>query len=189
MYHKPSAFLTVSIACMQLQKSYKEKNEINDFNLTLEVFPVKSNDDVKKLFLELNKAERVQEIDLPDAIAPFDKQIIDSAVRALNRKYQQMFKSSKRCRKPHVNRDKLRNEIHKARLIARYNVENANQMVGLLESINSYVGSVVLGGKEGYEKPSSLNISCTKRVKSKAAKYKFYLGLTDDWLHEDFDLL
>ena len=37
-------------------------------------------------------AEKVQEIDLPDAIAPFDKQIIDSAVRALNRKYEQMFK-------------------------------------------------------------------------------------------------
>ena len=167
----------------------QEKSEIDDFKLTLEVFPVKSNDDVKQLFLELNKAERVQEIDLPDAIAPFDKQIIDSAVRALNRKYEQMFKSSKRCRKPHVNRDKLRNEIHKARLIARYNVENTNQMVGLLESINSYVGSVVLRGKEVYEKSSGLNISCTQRVKSKAAKYKFYLGLTDDWLHEDLNLL
>ena len=170
-------------------KILQEKSEINDFKLTLEVFPVKSNDDVKQLFLELNKAERVQEIDLPDAIAPFDKQIIDRAVRALNRKYEQMFKSSKRCRKPHVNRDKLRNEIHKARLIARYNVDNANQMVGLLESINSYVGSVVLRGKEGYEKSSGLNISCTQRVKSKAAKYKFYLGLTDDWLHEDLNLL
>ena len=100
-----------------------------------------------------------------------------------------MFKSSKRCRKPHVNCDKLRNEIHKARLIARYNVDNANQMVGLLESINSYVGSVVLRGKEVYEKSSGLNISCTQRVKSKAAKYKFYLGLTDDWLHEDLDSL
>ena len=170
-------------------KILQEKSEINDFKLTLEVFPVKSNDDVKQLFLELNKAERVHEIDLPDAIAPFDKQIIDRAVRALNRKYEQMFKSSKRCRKPHVNRDKLRNEIHKARLIARYNVDNANQMVGLLESINSYVGSVVLRGKEVYEKSSGLNISCTQRVKSKAAKYKFYLGLTDDWLHEDLNLL
>ena len=50
-------------------------------------------------------------------------------------------------------------------------MNNANQMVGLLESINSYVGSVVLRGKE-------MKVSS----KNKAAKYKFYTWLTDDWL-------
>lgn len=170
-------------------KILQENNEISDFKLTLEVFPVQHNDDVKELFLELNKAERVQEIDLPDAIAPFDKQIINSAVMALNRKYEQMFKASKQCRKPHVNRDILRNEIHKNKIIARYNVGNASEMIELLERINLYVGSVVLCRKEGNEKLRSLNVSCTARAKSKATKYMFYLGLTDDWLHEDLNLI
>ena len=81
--------LTVSMRACSYENLTREKQEIN---ISIEVFPVKDYD-VEQLFLELNEAERVQEIDLPDAIAPFDKQIIDSAVRALNRKYEQMFKS------------------------------------------------------------------------------------------------
>ena len=54
-----------------------------DFPLLVEVYPVRSEREVKELYLEYNKGENVREIDLPDAVAPDLKKFIDHAVDAL----------------------------------------------------------------------------------------------------------
>jgi hypothetical protein len=156
-----------------------------DFQLTLEVFPVKGHDEVKKLFLELNKSESVQEIDLPDMIAPSDKGIIDEAMKHICRRYWQMFKPTQRCHKPHLNRDRIRNEIYQTKIIERYHVNTSNQMVELLELINNYIGYFVKNEALVHDASFHINISCTDRAKTKAKIYNFYLGLTNDWLHLD----
>ena len=164
-----------------------DKNaSVTDFQFTLEIFPVNTNDEVKDLFLELNKSERVQEIDLPDVIAPSDKGIIDGSINHISRKYRQMFKPTQRCRKPHLNRDYIRNEIHQTKMIKRYNINNVTDMINLLEQINAYIGNFIIKKEQDvYDESFLLNITCTERAKKKAKEYKFYLGLTKDWLHLD----
>ena len=54
-----------------------------DFPLLIEVYPVRSEREVKELYLEVNKGENVREIDLPDAVAPDLKKWIDHAVDSL----------------------------------------------------------------------------------------------------------
>lgn len=84
---------------------------LDDVEVVVEVYPVESESEVKTLFLQLNKAEIVKEIDLPDTIAPTKKKVIDEAVDTLRGRYPGMFKPSERCRPPHVHRDTLRNKL------------------------------------------------------------------------------
>ena len=49
----------------------------SDFPLVVEVYPVRSEQEVKRLYLEVNKSESVKEIDLPDAIAPVSRQLVE----------------------------------------------------------------------------------------------------------------
>ena len=61
---------------------------------------------------QVNKAEVVKEIDLPDQLAPALKQTIDGACEQLHAAYPQMHKPSERCRPPHLHRDPLRNKLY-----------------------------------------------------------------------------
>lgn len=97
------------------------------------MYPTKSDDDVKRLFLEVNKAERVEEIDLPDALAPRAKKVIDDAVAVLEGKYADMFKPSPRCRVPHVNREVLRTKLFEAAIVDRRALRDSAQLVAILE--------------------------------------------------------
>ena len=52
-----------------------------------QVYPVTHERQIKDLYLEVNKGESVKEIDLPDAIAPKRKSIIDDACERLQQMY------------------------------------------------------------------------------------------------------
>ena len=136
-----------------------------DFPLLVEVYPVRSEREVKELYLEYNKGENVREIDLPDAVAPDLKKFIDHAVDALANRFGVMFKPSERCRPPHVHRDTLRNALYHARVAER--VESGAQLLELLLAANER-----LAGRPKKSWPAKLGAAYEK-----AKREKFYLGL------------
>ena len=131
----------------------------------VEVYPVRSEREVKELYLEYNKGENVREIDLPDAVAPDLKKFIDHAVDALANRFGVMFKPSERCRPPHVHRDTLRNALYHARVAER--VESGAQLLELLLAANER-----LAGRPKKSWPAKLGAAYEK-----AKREKFYLGL------------
>ena len=116
----------------------KDSAMVDDFSLLVEVYPVCSAMQVKQLYLAVNKAESVQEIDLPDAIAPARKKFIDQTVETLARRRPQMFKPSSRCRPPHIHKDTLRNKlfIH----AATERIESAAELTEMILELNSRLG-------------------------------------------------
>ena len=105
-----------------------------DFDLVVEVYPVRNEAQVKALYLEVNKGEMVKEIDLPDALAPELKAHIDGAVEQLVRRWTSMFKPSERCRPPHLHRDTLRNRLFQAP--AAHGVGSADELVAMVMRAN-----------------------------------------------------
>lgn len=97
---------------LAMQRLLDEDPNLN-FDITIEVFPVKTEEDIKKLFRDLNKAESVQEIDTTDEIEAEEKLCINEAVKALQEKFPEMFGNEK-CRVPNLNDAKLRNELYTA---------------------------------------------------------------------------
>ena len=81
-----------------------------DFSMIVEVYPVRDESDIKRLYLEVNKGESVKEIDLPDQLAP-ERKLVDGACA---------YKPTRRCTsRPidagrRIHRDTLRNKLFHA---------------------------------------------------------------------------
>jgi hypothetical protein len=101
------------------------------------VHRVTSAAQVKSVFLELNKAESVLEVDLPDSLAPPARRTIQEAVALLQEGQPAMFKPSARCRPPHVNAAVLRDALFRSRLVQMGQVGNASQLLALMQGANS----------------------------------------------------
>lgn len=145
-----------------------------DFPLLVEVYPVRTERDIKELYLEVNKAESVKEIDLPDAIAPERKAHIDEACERLRKAYPDMFKPSERCRPPHVHRDTLRDKLfHHA---ASADVTSAEALYARVLAVNGRMAV-----RPAMQWPERLH-----KPLEKAIAHNFFLGLDDyawlDWL-------
>ena len=144
-----------------------------DFDLIVEVYPVSHEHMINELYLEVNKCEVVKEIDLPDAIAPLKKGIIDEATERLRLAHASMFKASERCRPPHVHRDTLRN-----RLSHHPSVElmtSADELYHCLTAVNRQLAS----------RPARYWPQRLAKSLEKATANGFYLGLNDyAWLDE-----
>lgn len=63
---------------------------------------MQSQREIVNLYVEINKSEPIQEIDLPENIATDRKRIIDDATMSLHATFLDMFKPTARCRPPHV---------------------------------------------------------------------------------------
>ena len=124
--------------------------------------------DIKKLYLEVNKAEVVKEIDLPDTLAPDLKSHIDGACELLARDFPEMHKPSERCRPPHVHRDTLRNKLFLSPAIHR--VSTAEHLYELITKVNGKLSA----------KPAGF---WPERVRAKplqkAKQHGLFLGLND----------
>ena len=143
----------------------------DDFELLVEVYCVKSTSEIRALYLEVNKAESVKEIDLPDAIAPAKKGVIDEAVDELMRRNAEMFRPSERCRPPHMQRDTLRNRLFQHP--ATESVETAADLLKMLQQINGH-----LAARPRSDWPPRLH-----KPLEKAQHHSFWLGLDDyAWL-------
>ena len=102
--------------------------------MLVEVYPPMSEQGVKDLFTEINRAEPVLLIDLPDGGASeTDNAIITSAAEQLAARHPEMFKASQNCRPPHLNVDVLRAEMHRAELLSRHRIKSTEELIQWIE--------------------------------------------------------
>jgi len=135
---------------------------------------LESWEDTKSLFLLLNRAESVPEIDLPDTLAPAHKAVIDAAVLQLKTKYPGFFSTSSRCRPPNLHAPSLRAAIMKTGVVQRRRW-SASALLARVERINSE-----LSARRAQDWPTSRR----GRALSKAARGGCFLGLSSAWLDE-----
>merc|ERR1712146_700744 len=107
--------------------------------IMVEVFPVTSDEEIKRLFTEINTCQPVNVIDLPDVAEEGEKKTINDASEFIRNRYEDMFKASTNCRMPHMNIDNLRDELFKSNVIGRENIENSEQLVEWIMARNAYL--------------------------------------------------
>lgn len=66
---------------------------------------------ISRLFTEINTAQPVNIIDLPDMATAGEKDIINRAADMLRLEFPNMFSPSINCRIPNINVDNLRDEV------------------------------------------------------------------------------
>ena len=132
-----------------------------------------------ELFAEINKAEPVALLDLPEAreARSADRELVNAAAEDLQKQFPSMFKPTRACRTPHLNLDVLRDEVFKSGIAT--NDLNAffkkqNDMLSKLEDARWLNPDLRARGT----KPDII----TKAL-DKAKTHNFYLGLTWVWLH------
>ncbi len=135
--------------------------------LLVQVYRLQHADEIKQLFLELNKAESIQEVDLPDSLAPPVRLIIQKAVQALQEQYPAMFKPSARCRAPHVNAAVLRDQIFQSRARQLGKISSASSLLSLIQAANSRLAQ---------RKDSDWPVRLRAALK-KAKLHDFFIGL------------
>ena len=143
---------------------------------------------VAELFAEINKAEPLALIDMPDlvdgAASPKDREIITKAAEALKSSNAAMFKPSRGCRAPHLNVDALRDEIHKVGLASRFETHEL-----LSEWLQRRDRELSKLPREVWHSRISRSRATSKaqldKALDKAKANEFYLGLTWEWTHSD----
>lgn len=152
--------------------------------ILVEVYPPMEEANIKELFTEINKAEPVLLVDLPDGGASeTDNAVLTIAAETLRDKYPAMFKPSHGCRPPHVNVDVMREEMHRAELLSREKLTTADQLVSWLEERNAELAA----RDDGQWNKESANVKSNAALAKALAKARtegFYLGLTWDWVRE-----
>jgi len=144
-----------------------------DMEILIEVYPVESEEQIKSLFLELNKAEMVQEIDLPNRIAPQKKIIVDEACSSIRQQNPTMF-GNERCRPPNIHEQTLRNDLFQSGVLEIGNIQDSESLVELIEKCNEILA----------ELPDSEWSIQLQRNLPKAKRSSFFLGLTKSWIHD-----
>lgn len=114
----------------------------------------------------------MQEIDLPDMIAPARKTHINQAVESLVSRWPQMFKPSCRCRPPHLHKDTLRNKLFMHASTER--VESGGELVEMVLQLNDKLAKL----------PKSHWVPRVHKALEKAKANHCFLGL-DEYLWLD----
>lgn len=155
--------------------------------ILVEVYPPMGDSGVKELFTEINRAEPVMLVDLPDGGASdAENATITRAAETLRAAYPSMFKPSQNCRPPHLNVDVLRSQIHESGLLQRMEVQSPDAFVEWLEARNARLAARSEGEWEslgGARTKSSA--ASAKKALTKAREHGLYLGLSWDWLREE----
>jgi len=164
-------------------------------NVVIEVFPISSEKNIATLFTAINAAEPVREIDLPfedltaeqqsegiksEATRAKVKSLIDEATEILREKYKEMFKTSSRCKRPHLNIDVLRSSLFGVDAVQEEKFATAAELVSHLESINTRLSTDFSKSGSGSELSDF-----DKKALQKATENKFYLGMKQDWLYDN----
>lgn len=147
----------------------------------VEVYPEeKAGDDskehAKEVFLEINKAEPIQLVDIPGVAPAKDRNIINDAVARLEKDYKPMFSESQRCRSPNVNMDNMRNQIFGAGILKRHKLTTSKKLVDWLLEQNAAVGAK-------FEQEEWESEYHSAKALNKAQQNEFYLGLETSWLY------
>ena len=131
----------------------------------------------QEVFLEINKAEPVLNVDMPGEASDADREVITDAVGVLQGQYSVMFSPSQRCKVPNANVDNLRSSIFGAKILKRHNLTTSKQLVDWLLEQNAALGDKYENDKENQSLVSG-------KQWSKASKSNFYLGLESSWLYK-----
>jgi hypothetical protein len=154
----------------------------DDFDLDrvlVEVYP--QNPDhvdthAQDLFLEVNKAEPVKLVDMPGVAKGSDRKIISEGAERIAEKYAEMFKSSQKCRPPHLNIDNLRDALFASNAIKRHNLKTSKAVEAWMLAKNQSLADL-------YKDPAEQE-KVSKTAYEKAKKFEFYLGLDLSWLYK-----
>ncbi len=130
-----------------------------------------------EIFQEINKAQPANLVDLPGVVKAEDLGIINTAVANISKKYRDMFSTSTRCRRPHLNQDNLRNELFLNRIIDRHEIKTAQELEKWMEERNRELA-------EAYQSDGALKEKVNAAALEKAQKFDFYLGLDTTWYDE-----
>ena len=151
-------------------------------SILVEVYPPMEEGGIKELFTEINKAEPVLLVDLPEGGASeSDNAVLTIAAEELRERYPDMFKPSHGCRPPHINVDVLREELHRAEILQRERLTSAEQLVGWIEARNEELA----GRAEGEWSAGAARVksgAALEKALAKAKDQNFYLGLTWEWV-------
>jgi len=157
--------------------------------ILVEVYPPRDETDIKELFTEINRAEPVLLVDLPDesgGASSADNATLTVAAETLRERYPAMFKPSHACRAPHLNVDVLRAEMHKAELLTRYDLTSPAQLIEWLEARNAELAGRPDGDwGAGHADRAKKGTPALENALGKAREQSFFLGLSWDWLHAE----
>ena len=154
--------------------------------IMVEVFPVTTDEEIKRLFTEINTCQPVNVIDLPDVAEEGEKKTINDASEIIRNKYSDMFKASTNCRIPHMNIDNLRDELFKSNIVGRENIENSEQLVEWIMARNTYLSKK----KDAYWKKvfKGRNFDAINKSLVKARERNFFIGMDRNWIDLDLDV-
>lgn len=161
----------------------------DDQLILTEVYDVASDDDgpVRDLFVEINQAQPVLEVDLPGSDDKENlKNAITAAVAQLAAENPHMFKPSARCRPPHLNEDVFRQtlfESDRAReIVEGKSAEEAQEaMLAWVVGVNEGMGE---RSDEEWMSSQLLRVkkqSALETALAKSKKHDFFLGLDLSW--------
>ena len=170
-------------ACLWL--SAKDKLTAATETVLVEVYAAMDQDtDISELFVEINKAEPVLSIDLPlpefGGATVTHNAILSGAAELLQHKYPTMFKESHNCRTPHMNVDKLRDELHKSGLIEKLKFEQPEQLFAWLEQQNE-----ALLKHDDSRFVDDKSSAARAKALAKARQHAFMLGMDWNWLETE----
>jgi hypothetical protein len=168
-------------ACLWL--SSKDKLTGATERVLLEVYTDLQEKETSDLFVEINKAEPVLSIDLPmpeiGGATTSHNAILSGAAELLQNQFPDMFKESHNCRVPHMNVDKLRDELHKAGVVEGKGMQQPEELFEWLQQQNQKLSqcddSRFLDANSSAAKAKALE---------KARKQGFFLGMDWQWLQD-----
>jgi hypothetical protein len=148
-------------------------NTLQNKPIVVEVYPSAEPNAAKELFTEINRAEPVKLVDMPGVLNDSSRQMLNDAAAALRDQYPAMFKSSQRCRPPHLNIDNLREALFVAAVLDRHSIPNATALLDWMKSENDRL-------KVEYQQEAVRN-KVPEKVMEKVDANQFYLGLDATW--------
>jgi len=161
---------------MSERKIWEEENA----SVLLEVFKLCSETGAKQLFTEINKMEPVRLIDLPDMGSIDVKEALNYAAEKLESEYPEMFKTSSRCRIPHLNVDVFRDELFQSDILTRFHLRTGDDVLQYLKNVNKKMEARSL---EQWKEVYKGSASELEKAITKAKKFGFFLGIDRAWMH------
>ena len=152
-----------------------------DEPILVEVFSLKHEDEVSELFLDINKAEPVKDVDLPGAASTHDREILLSAVTALQFQFPAFFKESTKCRKPNLNADNFRDALFQSKVIERRKIKTDEDLVNYLLQKNAELSERTDMEWAAFAPSPTAPSKAFMNQIAKAREGGFFLGLVNDW--------
>ena len=171
--------------CGALQILLRENKLAPDSHVLVDVHPCSDASAVAELFVQINKAEPVQALDLPrSAASEKEKQLVTSAAETLASRFRTMFKVSQRCRVPHLNVDNVRNALFESGVLRRHATLDSD--VALVEWAMERNAELAKRQKKTWlsKLPRGQKTAAFESALEKARVNGFFLGLTNEWLEQ-----